>query len=112
MKVKFLGEEIDIKFNMAVEIAYEEITGEPFNIEALSKTKNTVALDMAAIIVANPDTSISIEDLMTKANGKEIGDLNNAVIATMTEWLQIPKVAADVEAGEEQSDVNDEQPKN
>jgi hypothetical protein len=112
MKVKILGEEIDIKFNMATEIAYEEITGEPFNIEALSKMKNTVALDMAAIIVANPDTSITIEDLMTKANGKEIGDLNNAVIATMTEWLQIPKVVADVEAGEEQPDVNDEQPKN
>lgn len=112
MKVKILGEEIDITFNMAVEIAYEEITGEPFNIEALSKMKNTVALDMAAIIVANPDTAITIEDIMTKANGKEIGDLNNAVIATMTEWLQIPKVAADVEAGEEQPDVNDEQPKN
>ena len=112
MKVNILGEEIDIQFNWAVEMAYEEIAGEPFNIEALSKMKNTVALDMAAIIVAKPDTNITIEDLMKKANGKEIGDLNNAVIETMTEWLQIPKVVADAEAKEEQPDVNEEQPKN
>lgn len=112
MKVKILNEEIDIQFNMAVELLYEDITKESFNIESLGKIKNTLALDMAAIAVSNPDSKIEMNDLLYKANGKEIGDLNNAVIATMTEWLQIPNVVADAEAKEEQPDVNDEQPKN
>ena len=112
MKVKISNEEIDIQFNMAVEIAYEEVAGEPFNIESLSKMKNTIALCMAAIISANPDTSITMEYLLKNASVKEIGELKNAVTETMMEWLQIPKVIADAEAKEEQPDVNEEQPKN
>jgi hypothetical protein len=112
MKVKISNEEIDIQFNMAVEIAYEEVAGEPFNIESLSKMKNTMALCMAAIVAANPDTSITMEYLLKNASVKEIGELKNAVTETMMEWLQIPKVIADAEAKEEQPDVNEEQPKN
>ena len=112
MKVKISNEEIDIQFNMAVEIAYEEVAGEPFNIESLSKMKNTMALCMAAIVASNPDTSITMEYLLKNASVKEIGELKNAVTETMMEWLQIPKVIADAEAKEEQPDVNEEQPKN
>ena len=112
MKVTISNEEIDIQFNMAVEIAYEEVAGEPFNIESLSKMKNTMALCMAAIVAANPDTSITMEYLLKNASVKEIGELKNAVTETMMEWLQIPKVIADAEAKEEQPDVNEEQPKN
>ena len=112
MKVKISNEEIDIQFNMAVEIAYEEVAGEPFNIESLSKMKNTMALCMAAIVAANPDTSITMDYLLKNASVKEIGELKNAVTETMMEWLQIPKVIADAEAKEEQPDVNEEQPKN
>ena len=112
MKVKISNEEIDIQFNMAVEIAYEEVAGEPFNIESLSKMKNTMALCMAAIVAANPETGITMEYLLKNASVKEIGELKNAVTETMMEWLQIPKVIADAEAKEEQPDVNEEQPKN
>ena len=112
MKVNISNEEIDIQFNMAVEIAYEEVAGEPFNFESLSKMKNTMALCMAAIIAANPDTDITMEYLLKNASVKEIGELKNAVTETMMEWLQIPKVIADAEAKEEQPDVNEEQPKN
>lgn len=112
MTINILNEEIDIRFNMAVELAYEEITNEPFNIESLNKMKNTLALDMAAIIVAKEDTQITIERLMKEANGKEIGQLNNAVITEMMAWLQIPAVVAKEDAKEPQPDVNEEQPKN
>lgn len=112
MTINILNEEIDIRFNMAVELAYEEITNEPFNIESLNKMKNTLALDMAAIIVAKEDTQITIERLMHEANGKEIGTLNNAVITEMMAWLQIPAVVAKEDAKDEQPDVNEEQPKN
>ena len=49
-KIKLLGKEVNIAFNLATEIAYEQITGEAFGIEKLSFTKNAVALYMAAII--------------------------------------------------------------
>ena len=61
MKIQILNEELDIRFCMAVEIVYEEISGEAFSIDALSKSKNILALCMAAIFVANRDTAITID---------------------------------------------------
>lgn len=112
MKVKILGEEIEIKFNMAVELAYEKISGEPFSFDAMSRTENTLALDMAAIMIAAPDTAITMDALLKDAKGYEIAALNKAVVDEMTEWLAIPKVVADAEAKEPQPDVNEPQPKN
>lgn len=112
MKIKILKEEIDIRFNIAVELAYEEITGEEFNVESLKKMKNTIALGMAAILVANEKTEITIDRLLREATGPEIAALNQAVLDSMTEWLAIPEVIAKEDAKEPQPDINEEQPKN
>ena len=93
--VTILGETLDIQFNMAVEINYEEISGEAFTIEALAKMRNSVALYMAAILAANPDTAITVERLLREAKGPEIAALSTAVITAMTEWMQIPSVIKD-----------------
>ena len=90
--INILGEEITIAFNVQVEIAYEEISGEAFSIDSLAKMKNSVALYMAAIITANPNTDITVERLMKEASGKEIAALSNATIQAMSEWMDIPKV--------------------
>ncbi len=105
--ITILGEQIDIRFCMAVEIAYEEIAGEPFSIESLNRQKNSVALYMAAIITANPDTKITIERLMTEASGAEIGQLATAVIESMTQWMHIPDVLPK-EDQPEKKDADDE----
>jgi hypothetical protein len=105
--ITILGEQIDIRFCMAVEIAYEEIAGEPFSIESLNRQKNSVALYMAAIITANPDTKITIERLMTEASGAEIGQLATAVIESMTQWMHIPDVLPK-EDQSEKKDADDE----
>ena len=110
MKVKILNEEIDIRFCMAVELAYEEITGEPFSIDALQKAKNTIALGMAAILTANPKTSITLDRMMYEASGQEVAALNHAIIDSMTEWMAIPKVVADAKATAVKE--SDESPKN
>lgn len=112
MKIKILKEEIDIRFNIAVELAYEEITDEEFNVESLKKMKNTIALGMAAILVANEKTEITIDRLLREATGPEIAALNQAVLDSMTEWLAIPEVIAKEDAKEPQPDINEEQPKN
>lgn len=108
MTIKILNEEINIRFCMAVEIEFEEISGEAFSMEALKKIRNTVALGMAAIKVSNPDTKITMDLLEREATGQEIASLNNAVIESMTEWLAIPKVVANEDAKESQSENDDE----
>lgn len=92
MIVKILGEEIAIKFNMAVEIGYEDIIGEAFNIQQLDKQKNSLALYMAAIVASKPDTSITMEKLLNEATGQEITQLSQAVVEAMTTWMELPSV--------------------
>lgn len=92
--VNVLGEELDIVFNMQVEILYEEITNDEFDINKMSRHKNAVALYMAAIMVANPDTKITIGRLCSEATADEITALNNATIYSMIQWMNIPTVVA------------------
>lgn len=110
--ITILGETIDIQFNMAVEINYEEISGETFSIEALSNMKNSVALYMAAILAANPDTNITVDSLLKEAKGPEIAALSTAVITAMTEWMQIPTVIKEEEPKTEPEEQDPDTPKN
>lgn len=107
-KVTILGEEIPVRFNMAVELSYEEIAGVPFNNEALASAKTTLALYMAAIITSKPDTEITFERLVREATGPEIAALKEAVIGSMFDWLEIPRVAQEEE--EEEKEEEDKSP--
>ena len=104
-KINLLGKEVNITFNLATEIAYEQITKEAFGIEKLSFTKNAVALYMAAIIANNPDIDITTEDLISKASGAEVKALSDAVYAEMKAWMNIPDV---MDEKEEKKDEDDE----
>lgn len=107
-KITILGEEVTIAFNMAVQMAYERITGVPFDLDDMKFKMNVTPLYMAAIIANNPDTKISFDDLATKATRAEIDMIDTAVAETMTAWLEIPKVIPPDEKPEEE----DDQPKN
>lgn len=108
-KISFLGEELTISFNMATEIAYEEVSGEPFDVNALSKTKNTAILYLAAILANNPKSEVSLDDILFKASLPEIAELRTAVLDCMGDWMRIPIVMK-----EEKKEKNDEEqdPKN
>ena len=88
-----VSEQINIRFNMAVEIAYEKIAGKPFSAEALNSMEGTVALYYAAIIANNPKTEITMEDLMLRATAKQIVDLRDAVLTSFEQWATIPDIA-------------------
>lgn len=107
-KITILGEEVTIAFNMAVQMAYERITGVPFDLDDMKFKMNVTPLYMAAIIANNPDTKISFDDLAMKATRAEIDMIDAAVAETMTAWLEIPKVIPPDEKPEE----DDDQPKN
>lgn len=96
-QVKILGEEFNISFNMAVEIAYEEETGEPFSTDSLNTQKNSTALYWSAIKVNNPQTTLTRERLINEAQGYEFNELATAVIEAMTEWMTIPSIIKDEE---------------
>lgn len=104
-KINLLGKEVNIAFNLATEIAYEQITGEAFGIEKLSFTKNAVALYMAAIISNNPDIDFTTEDFISKASGAEVKALSDAIYAEMKAWMNIP----DVMEGKEEAKDEDEE---
>ena len=106
--ITILGEELTIGFNMAVEIAFEEIAGIPFNTSELDTQKNSMALYMAAILTFNPKTKITFKDLVMKASASEINTLGEAVINAMKKWMAIPDV---VDIDEKPKD-DDEKPKN
>ena len=106
-KIKLLGKDVNIAFNLATEIAYEQITGEAFGIEKLSFTKNAVALYMAAIIANNPDIDITTEDIISKARGAEVKALSDAIYAEMKAWMNIPDVMDEkVEKKDEDEEKN------
>jgi hypothetical protein len=90
--ITLLGEELSIKFNLAVECAYEKIAGKPFDLNDLISQTSSAALYMAAILESNPDTEITVERLMREATGPEIEQLSKAVVAAMTKWLDMPDV--------------------
>lgn len=100
----FLGEELTIRFNMATEIAYEELSGEPFDMTALSKTKNTAILYLAAILANNTESNVTLNDILFKATLPEIAELRSAVLDCMTDWMQIPKVMKEEKKTDEETD--------
>lgn len=106
MKVKILSEEIEIKFNMAVEIGYEEIIGEAFDVTQLDKQKNSLALYMSAILANNPGTAITMDRLLTEATGHEIAQLSKAVVEAMTTWMEVPAVTANEKKEEGDTEKN------
>lgn len=108
-QITLLGETLTIVFNMACQIAFEEITGKPFNDFDSNKSKDILALDYAVISVNNPDTNITADRLMREANAQDMKTLNNAITASLMDWNDIPATLAD---DEEQPADNSDNPDN
>ena len=108
-KVTIKGEEITIKFNMAVECAYEQITSRPFNLQDFTDKKLLVTLFFSTIIANNADTKITLDYLLKDATFDEIKSLDSAVSEVMTDWLHIPSV---IPQEHQKEDEVEEQPKN
>lgn len=83
--VTILGEQVKVKFNMAVEVAFEEISGMPFKLKDLDSVKNTLILYTAIIIANNPGSNIDYIRLITEASFSEIKAMRDATIAAMVD---------------------------
>jgi len=105
-KINILGHELNVTFNMAVEIEYEEMSGKPFDLESMNTQKTTMQLCYASLKIANNKVPFTFEQMNGKLSFSETADLKNKVIYAMNEWLGIPAVMAEEEqaqpAGEEE----------
>lgn len=89
-KIKVMGEELNVGYNMAVQIAYEEIIHEPFDASKLQMTRNMVVLCFASIITMNPECQMDIKTFMAELSANEYQQLSTAVVKALTEWCNIP----------------------
>lgn len=83
--VTILGEQIKVRFNIAVTMLFYDITGELLTMDALNSTKNTLALYGAFIFANNPDTGIDFKRMVTEAPLHEIKTFRAAVIDAIME---------------------------
>lgn len=101
--ITILGKEVNIAYNMAVQILFEDIVGKSISEADLTLTRNSLALYYACISVNNKDTDITIDDLMYNISGEEMATLRAAVTESISEWSHIPSIMADKNQGDEES---------
>lgn len=100
-QIEILGEKVNIIFNFSVELAFEEIAEEAFNIEKLSRKKYQLVLYMAAIVANNEETEITLNRLAKEATAHELNALDNAIAEEMKVWMHIPTMFNNENASEE-----------
>ena len=88
-KINVFGEELTIKFNMGVQLAYEKISDKPFCDIDFKKAENRLILYMAAIVHNNPKSSITLDTLLD-ASKEELYMIDEAVSGEMDDWYHIP----------------------
>jgi hypothetical protein len=108
--VKILGEEVKIMFCMAVVCMYERANGVAFDPDNIKDNYDSTKLYAAAIAALNPDTKITLDDLMYKATGPEIAALRSAIIESMTEWYQVNSEVMPKQPNNKPEDDGEEKP--
>lgn len=103
-KINILGHELTIVYNMATQIAYEEITNATFSVEALEKSRNSMALYWACIVANNPDTKLTFDELLTDATAADVKILRDSVMESFTDWCKT--VVGDEQSKDEGNEKN------
>lgn len=87
-EINIMGHVVTVQYNMATQIAYEEIMNTPFDVSAFEKSSNMLALFYACVVANNPQTKLTFDDLMLRATAADITLLRNAVVESFTEWCE------------------------
>ena len=105
------GSTVNIAFNMATQIGFEEISGKPFHEIDVTHVKDKMALFAAAILANNPETDFNTEWLMKEATQAELTQLEKVVFEEVNKWAGIPSTLQEsedasttTEEGEDRSD--------
>ena len=113
------GVQYPVEFTFQTLLNFEEISKQSFFKTDFSLIKDKMALIMAAVLTANENTKLTVEDIMGERKLKDIQDITAAsviIIDLCNEYFEIPKVvqeAEEREAGNDSENENgDDKPKN
>ena len=91
------GSTVNIAFNMATQIGFEEISGKPFHEIDLSLVKDKMALFAAVIFANNPENDLDTSWLMKEATQAELSKLEKAVFEEVNKWAGVPSTLQEPE---------------
>lgn len=100
--IKINGVEYPVVFDLLALSNFEEITDKGFFEANLNKINNRMAIVMAAVLSADKDTKLTIEEMRGKESFddyKQIVEAYNVVMTLANDFFHIPEV-----------EKNDEQP--
>ena len=92
--------------NMGTLISYEQITGKSIlgDENGLKMAGDRMVLIFAAVLSADKDTTLTLDDLMKNADWKEFNDASVTVLNLLAKFFNIPDIEAEKEKKDETSD--------
>ena len=105
------GQSYPIVFNMQTILNFEEISNKSFFGEDFNKLKDRIALIISAVLAANKDTSLTIEDMIQTDRFSVMQEIFTAYAIVMELANEFFKVPA-VEPKDEQPAEDDGKAKN
>lgn len=113
--IKINGVEYPVVFNLLTMSNFEEITNKGFFEANLNKINERMAFVMAAVLAADKDTSLTIDIMRGKEtleDYKQIVEAYSVVILLANDFFNIPEVEKDKEEKTDESEGEDDKPKN
>ena len=101
------GVKYPVEFTFQTLLNFEEISKQSFFKTDFSLIKDKMALIMAAVLTANENTKLTVEDIMGERKLKDIQDITAAsviIIDLCNEYFEIPKVVQEAEEREAGND--------
>ena len=109
------GKQYPVVFNLKTLSNFEEITNQGFFESKLNKTTERMAMVMAAVLAADKDADLKIDELQGKEDWEAYLQINKAYAEVMTlasEFFPIPEVEKGKEPEPTENEEEDEKPKN
>lgn len=112
MNITINKKEYPVVVNMGTLISYEQITGKSIlgDENGLKMAGERMVLIFAAVMSADKDTTLTLDDLMKNADWQEFNDASVIVLNLLAKFFNIPDIEAKKEKKDKTSD--DKKPKN
>jgi len=101
-KIKVMGKDMNVGFNFAVVLEYEESFGQSIRVE---QTSDILKLFWAVLKAMNDDWDMSLKEMSMKMSAKDFNSLKDVILPKLNNFFNIPAVAEEhVEEGVHEGD--------
>ena len=111
-EIEINGKQYPVVVDMQTIMNFEEITGKSFFASTEETLKDRIALIMAAVLSADKDTDLDIEDIIGDKGFDALQQVINAYLIIselLVEFTKIPAVVSNSEKEEQQQTGEEEQ---